>query len=153
MEPVIAINANKRRRCGICCEKGHHQYMCQKIKADYGKFPLPKNDDGARNSLAKLLVLVDPMCSSPLMVRQFHDERIVANELPKKVNALIIHKRYYIKTFLDQTLGNIAPSYNICVECSIIKDNYTVEDKQLFEPSVIIRHILKNKTNVLVNLL
>ena len=93
------------------------------------------------------------MCSSPLMVRQFHDERIVANELPKKVNALIIHKRYYIKTFLDQTLGNIAPSDNICVECSIIKDNYTVEDKQLFEPSVIIRHILKNKTNVLVNLL
>ena len=150
---VIPINANKRRRCGICCEKGHHQYMCQKIKADYGKFPLPKNDDGARNNLAKLLVLVDPMCSSPLMVRQFNDQRIVANELPKKVNALIIHKRYYIKTFLDQTLDTVAPSDNICVECSIIKENYTVEDKQLFDPTVILRHIMKNKTNVIVNLL
>ena len=72
------------------------------------------NDDVARNSLVKLLVLVDLMCGSPLMIRQFNDKRLVANELPKKVNAFIFHKRFYIRTFLNQTIETVAPSDNIC---------------------------------------
>ena len=72
--PVIVTNTNKRRRCASCCEKGHHQYLCRRIKTDFGKFLLPKNDDAARNSLAKLLVLVDPTCGSPLLIRQFNDK-------------------------------------------------------------------------------
>ena len=68
MRPVIATIPNKTKRCGICCEKGHHQYICRKIKA------LPKKNDAARNTLAKLLVLVDPMCDSPLMIRHFNDK-------------------------------------------------------------------------------
>ena len=114
---------------------------------------LPNNDDATRNSLAKLLVLVDPMCGSPLMIRQLNDKRLVANELPKKANALVIHKRYYIKTFLNKTTETVAPPDNICVVYSIVSVNHTIVDKQLFELFVIINYTMKNKTNVLVNLL
>ena len=67
-EPGVAANPNERWRYCPCCEKGHHQYLCRRIKTDFGKFPLPKNDDAARNSLAKLFVLVDPICGSQLMI-------------------------------------------------------------------------------------
>ena len=57
-EPVVAANPNKKRRCSLCCEKGHYQYLFQRIKTNFDRFPLLKIDDAARNSLAKLLVLV-----------------------------------------------------------------------------------------------
>ena len=127
--------------------------MSNDLKTDFGRFLSLKNDDIARNSLAKLLVLVDSMGGSPLMIHQFNHKRYVANELPQKGNASIIHKRYYMKTFSNKTLETIALPDNICVECSIVRDNYTVRNNQFFEPTVIVRYIMKNKRNIMVNLL
>ena len=103
--------------------------------------------------MAKLLVVCDSMGGALSMMRHFNDKRPIIKELPKKIKALVIHKRYYINTYLDSGSQNVAPSENITIECSIITENYNVGEKQLYEPIIIIRYILKSKANVVVSLL
>ena len=67
---------------------------------------------------------------------------------------LTIHKRCIIDPYLtgDYLLGTNHVN-NICIECTIVKDKYEICKRQVFEPSVVVRHVLKSQTNVLVDLM
>ena len=95
-----------------------------------------------------------PLPDFPIFSRQIYDDRIVLNEFPTKIKALIIHRRCIINLYLtgDYLLGTNHVN-NICIECTIVKDKYEICKWQLFEPSVVVRHVLKSQTNVLVDLM
>ena len=85
----------------------------------------------------------------PIFQRRIDDICNIIKEFPKKVAAVVLHRRYFINAFItghDKT-------NNVCVECTIIKGDYEVGEKYLFEPMVIVTHILKCQTNVIVNVL
>ena len=82
---VLSQRTTPKRRCAICYETGHHQYLCKPIKTNYGKLPIPKNDPNSRYELAKSLVVTDPISKVLLMVRHYDDKRPVINELQKKI--------------------------------------------------------------------
>ena len=78
------------------------------------------------------------------MVCHYNDKRTILNEIQKKIRALVIHQRYHITTLMGNVNASMAPSDNICVECTIIEKSYNVD--------LIMRYIMKNQNNVLVNL-
>ena len=142
-----------KRRCAICYETGHYQYVCKTLKTGYGQFPIPKNNSNSRNAIAKILVVTDPMSKCPLIVRHSGDKRPIIYEMQKKVKALIIHQRYYVSTSMDNVNLSMSLSDNICVECTIIEENYNVGPKKLYDPALIMRYIKKTQSNIVVNLL
>ena len=95
------INKNKtKRRCNVCGDHGHHQYLCRRLKDDYGQYPIGKKDMETRNKLSKKLISIDPVAGGILLQRAFNDNRAVLKELPKKVKAMVIHKRYMIQRYI-----------------------------------------------------
>ena len=113
-----------------------------------------ENDIPVRNELEKILVSVDQFNKVPLLNRCNNETRIILKELPKQIKALVIHKRFFVRTYPPSHIYSMIMSYdNICVECTLIGENYTVGIKQIYDPAVVVRHVLKNQSNVLVNLL
>ena len=151
---VVERGCDKKKHCGLCGDTGHHQYNCRRLKADFGGVPLPNKNRTVRDTLAKNLVCSVSLPGFPIFTRQIDDERIVITEFPTKIKALIIHRRCIINPYLtgDYLLGTNHAN-NICIECTIVKDKYEICKRQLFEPSVVVRHILESLTNVLVDLM
>ena len=78
---------------------------------------------------------------TPLSRRSFSDQRLIVKEFPKNVKFLVIQQRFLI----NQNVTTISTENNICVECTIIRNNYeidTAERKMLFEPATILRLVL-----------
>ena len=69
------------------------------------------------------------MSKCPIIVRHYDDKRPIINEMQKKVKSLIIHQRYYVSTSMDNVNLSMSLSDNICVECTIIEENYNVGPK------------------------
>ena len=53
--------------------------------------------------------------------------------MQKKIKVLVIHRRCYISTIGNGGQTTSLPSDNICIECTIIEENYSVGEKQLYE--------------------
>jgi hypothetical protein len=82
---------------------------------------------------------------SPLFKRQAGDERVIIKEFPKQVKCLIIHQ-------LNETVVTVFSQGNVCVECTIIRNEYQIlrhKQKNLFEPLTIIPYVL-NQHNLVV---
>ena len=82
--------------------------------------------------------------------RDVDDERIVYNELPKKIKALIVSKKYII----GDNISQISQKENVCVECTLLGEFGKPMEKYtdaLFKKICIIRHIGKSKNNLVVN--
>ena len=138
----------------MCGDTGHHQYNCKRLKADFGGEPLPNKNTYVRDRLAKDIICAVSRPGFPIFTRPLDDQRIVYEEFPTKIKAVIIHRRCIINPYLtgDYLLGTSHVN-NICIECTIIKEKYVISKRQLFEPSVVVRHVLKTQTNVLVDLM
>ena len=90
-EPITLSRVSNKRRCAICYETGHHQYMCKTIFTQFGRYPMAKNDIKSRNGIAKLLITSHPIGRAPLNIRDYSDTRTIDNEMQKKIkNTLII---------------------------------------------------------------
>ena len=82
--------------------------------------------------------------------RDDNDKRLVYVELPRKIKAIIVHKKYII----EQNLSNISQHDNVCVECTLLGDYGNVIDKYnkaLFTKHCVTRHIGKSKNNLVVD--
>ena len=73
--------------------------------------------------------------------------------MQKKVKALIIHQRYYVSTSVDDINLSMSLSDNICIEYKIIEVNYKVGSKKTYDSALIMRYIIKNQSNIVINLL
>ena len=124
------------------------------MKADFGGEPLPNKNRTARDRSAKNIVCSISLPCFSIFTRKIDDERIVLDEFPTKIRALIIHRRCIINPYLtgDYLLGTNHVN-NICIECTIVKDKYEIGKRILVEPAVVVRHVLKSQTNVLVDLM
>ena len=145
---VVKKGAENKKHCGLCGDRGHHQYLCQRIKSDYGKYPLPNKDNDVRTKLGNNLIAMISVPTSPLFTKVKNDIRQVKKELPSKITGLVIHRR-----LTDNPLLIIQKPSDICVECTVIRDKYRKDEKGLYEVGVIVRHIFKNPSNLIVNLL
>ena len=145
----VRRGGSRIHRCNVCGDKGHNQYKCTKLENDYGSFPLGNKDKVAKDTLIMNIVSSQSLPGYPIFQRRIDDIRNIITEFPKKVAAVVLHRRYFVNAFItghDKT-------NNVCVECTVIKCDYVVGEKCLYEPMVIVTHILKCQTNVIVNVL
>ena len=83
----------------------------------YEKVPgriLVKGNQETRDKLINLIATVDNhvLCHD----RDVHNNRLVYVELPRKIKAIIVHKKYII----EQDLSFISQHDNVCIECTLL---------------------------------
>ena len=62
-------------------------------------------------------------------------------------------KRYFVNAYLGNILETVSATYNIRIECFVVKEIFEFKGKQLFDPSPIMKYTMKNQSNIFVNLL
>ena len=121
--------------------------MCKRLFKDFGDYPLPNKRQELRDSLSLSIMSNISLPGTPIYTRTIDDTRVVKTEFPKRVKALIIHKKLMINPYLV----GMCTIENICIECTIVKDDYDYGEKELFKTGVINRFIGKSEKNILVN--
>ena len=105
------------------------KWSCQKLKA-YHVTILPKDDMHARIKFCNKLILPNEL--NPVH-RSADDTRILQHNFPKRVKAIVVHKKFIVKN----SVANIMDVDNICVEVTLLTNggneltNYT---RALFSP-------------------
>lgn len=135
--------------CNVCGDRGHNQYKCQRLENDFGAFLLGNIDKVARYTLITNILSVQSLPGYPIFQRRIDDVRNIINQFPKKVSAIVLYRRFSINAY---PTGH-EKTTNVCIECTIIKANYEIGERFLFEPMVIVTHIVKCQTNDIVNIL
>ena len=136
----IPKGANFKKSCGLCRGKGHNRSKCDRLFADYQRYPLPLHDSKLRNDLVMSLV-TGAINGSAILHRTLEDTRSIISEFPKKIKCLVIHKRF----LKNQYIGNLFCFSNICIECTLIRENYEIREEEqciLLEPTIITKFIL-----------
>ena len=118
----VRQGGSRIHHCNVCGDRGHNQYKCQKLENDYGSFPLGNKDKVAKDTLIMNIVSPQSLPGYPLFQRRIDDIRNIIKEFPKKLAAVVLHRRYFVNAFIT---GH-DKSINVCVECTIIKGNYEV---------------------------
>lgn len=104
-------------------------------------------DWGLADILIVKILSVQSLPGYQIFGRQIDDTRSIINEFAKGISALALYRRFFIHTYLtghDKTC---------CVECTIVRENYRMGPIHIFEPNIIVRHILNSQTNGIVNCL
>jgi hypothetical protein len=120
---------------------------CIKLLQEFGKFPVPLIDTSQRNKIAHSLNS-DQLSGTPVFYRSFYDERLICKEFPKNVKCLVIHQKFLI----NQNVTTVSIENNVCVECTIIRNNYEIdsnERKMLFEPATVLRYVCGHHNMIL----
>ena len=141
---------NYSKSCALCHDRGHNRIKCNRIANEFGAYPLPIHDTTLRNSFVVKLTTTTTN-SSPLYPRQADDTRAIFQQLPNKMKALVVHKRY----FINLNIVLINANNNICIECTCVKENYEINDTErliLVEPTAVMKFALI-KSNLVVSLL
>ena len=124
----------------LCKGRGHSRTNCVRLMEHYGKYPVPLTDVPQRKKIAMSLN-ANIFNGSPLFKRQAGDERVIIKEFPKQVRCLITHQRFMI----NETVVTVFSQGNVCVECTIIRNDYQIlphEEFFLFDPPTIIPYVL-----------
>ena len=140
-------NGDSKKHCGLCGDTGHHKYMCKRLYKDFGDYPLANKRPELRDNLSLSILSNISLPGAPIFKRTIDDTRSVKQEFPKRVRALVIHQKLIINPYL---MG-ICTTENLCIECTLIKDDYEFGDKELFTTGVLNRFIVKSDQNILVN--
>ena len=149
-ELYVSPGSKEKRFCYLCRQPRCTRWTCSILKS-YEKVPgriLPKGNQETRDKLINLIATVDNhvLCQN----RDSNDERLVYVELPRKIKAIIVQKKYIIK----QNLSFMSQNDNVCIECTLLGDlgkvmkNYK---NALFQKNCLIRHIGKSKNNLVVD--
>ena len=136
----IPQGTNFIKSCALCRGKGHNRSKCDRLFSDYQRYPLPLHNSKLRNDLVMSLV-TGAINGSPILQRSMEDTRSIISEFPKKIKCLVIHRRFLKK----QYIGNLFCFSNICIECTLIRENYEIRDEEkliLLEPTIITKFIL-----------
>jgi len=149
-ENCVLLGSSNKRYCFLCRQPHCTRWTCNVLKS-YEKVPgrqLVKGNQEVRDELISLIATTNNqvLCYN----RDVDDERIVYNELPKKIKALIVSKKYII----GDNISQISQKENVCVECTLLGEFGKPMEKYtdaLFKKICIIRHIGKSKNNLVVN--
>ena len=149
-EYFVGIGASDKKYCYLCRQPKCTRWTCNVLKS-YEKLPgriLPKGNQEARDKLINLISTVDNhvLCHN----RSKDDKRIIHNELPSKMKALVVHKKFII----EDSTARISPHDNVCIECTILGDlGIPISDysEALFSKHCITRRIGKSKNNLVVD--
>ena len=146
----VARGSKDKKYCFLCRQQGCSRWTCEILKG-YEKVPgriLHKGHQESRDKLINLLSNIDNhvMCHK----RKKRDKRMVYNDLPKKIKAIIIEKKYV----LEDSVTFISKHDNICIECTILGDFGQPMEKYknaLFQKNCVIRHVGKSAMNLIVD--
>ena len=137
-------NHKGTRDCHLCYGKGHGENECPCLNR-FGK-PLASKDSRSRQDLA--MHLIDPTFY-PNHYRTEGDKRIVFDNMPKIIPALVIHKRYII----DQNITNVTCASNLCCECTLLREGGNIEHGQhrvLYHIRDISSYVTRRQDNLVV---
>ena len=121
--------------------------MYKRLITDFGDYLLPNKRQELLDILSLSIMSNISLPGTHIYKRTIDDNRVVKSELPKRVRALVLHEKMMINPYLVG-MCNIE---NICIECTIVKDDYDYGEKELFKTGVINRFIGKSDKNILVN--
>ena len=114
----VSPGKSRKLYCWLCRQPGCTRWKCNILK-QYEKVPgrlLPKGNQESRYRLSQQILNVNNAVACHKRTKK--DKRLVYNEFPRVIRALIIHKKYTIH-------NNVAYSYpeeNTCLECTLIGD-------------------------------
>ena len=77
-------------------------------------------DKLARKTLMVKILSIQSLPGYRIFERKIDDIRLIIDDFPKKVAALVMHWRF----FIDAYLTGHDKEFNTCVECTIVKENY-----------------------------
>ena len=129
----------------LCGCSGHSQNECPQITQVYNCLTLKNGCAIVRQQFCMRLCNVTAM---PIYPRECSDQRVVYTKCPKKMKALILHRRLAIAiTVMEEQLPT-----NICIECTFLgiggvpNPDLTLK---LFSVGVIVSYILNSATNLI----
>ena len=144
VEFVSPPRSNKRT-CVLCGCCGRSQFECPRITEVYNCVTLKNGCPIVREQLCIRLSNVSAM---PIYPRESSDNRVIMTKCPKKMKALVIHRRLAIAvTVMEEQLPT-----NICIECTFLglggvpNPDLTL---QLFSVGTIMRYIGNSAYNLI----
>ena len=102
----------KHNTCGLCDMPQCAKWTCQKLKA-YRVTILPKDNLQARINFCNKLIVPEELNPDK---RSVEDVRIVYVSFPKRVKAVVVHKKYIV----SNTVMNVMDVNNICIEVTLL---------------------------------
>ena len=115
-EDFVFKGNSDKRYCFLCRQSQCTRWTCNILKG-YEKLPgrlLVKGNQEVRDKLISLIATLDNhvLCYN----RSGDDQRIVFNELPKKVKAIIVYKKY----MMENNVLQMSQNDNVCIECTLL---------------------------------
>jgi len=149
-EDFVLKGNSDRRYCFLCRKPQCTRWTCSILKG-YEKVPgrlLVKGNQEVRDNLISLIATLDNhvLCFN----RSRDDQRVIFNELPRKVKAIIVYKKY----IMEKNVSQMSQNDNICIECTLLGDHGEVIEnysKALFKKICIIRYVGKGTNNLVVD--
>lgn len=136
----VRKGGSRIHNCNVCGDRGYNQYKCKRLDSDFGVFPLGNKDKVAKYTLIMKILSIQSLPGYSIFERQIDDTRPIINEFPKKVAATFLHRIFFINSYLT---GH-DKACNTCMECTIVRENYEMGPRYLFDPNIIGRHIVKS---------
>jgi len=136
---------SNKRTCVLCGCCGRSQFECPRITEVYNCVTLKNGCPIVREQLCIRLSNVSAM---PIYPREISDNRVIMTKCPKKMKALVLHRRLAIAVTVTQEQ---LPS-NICIECTFLglggvpNPDFTL---QLFSVGAIMRYIGNSANNLI----
>ena len=149
-EMFVTPVTSEKKYCFLCRQPKCTRWTCNVLKS-YEKVPgriLPKGHVESRDKLINLISTVDNhvLCFN----RSSDDERMIYSELPTKIKAMVVHKKFII----EGTAAHISPHDNVCIECTLL-GNFGIPmekySEALFKKNCVTRFLGKSSNNLVVD--
>ena len=121
--------------------------MCKRLLKDFGDYPLSNKCQELRDNLSLNIMSNISLPGTTIDKRTIDNTRVVKNEFPKRVRALVIHQKLIINPYL---MG-LCTTENLCIEYTIVEDDYEYGEKELFTTGVLNRFIANSHQHILLN--
>jgi hypothetical protein len=135
------------RSCSFCNKAHHFARKCPTL-LQHGVPPLQQKDIKSREKLQAELTAVGGIVT---YTRDVEDKRTLYTTLPRRIGAIFIFKRLYVKDINEKEHHD-----NYCVECTIHKvggEEHELYSRSLFLVSCIAKYVVRSSTNQIISLL
>ena len=136
----------ERYGCFLCRQAECGRWNCAKLRAYDGTI-LPKNDEKARQKFGALIIRAN---NGIVELRETSDKRVVMETIPKKVRALVVHRKINIK---DNAFGTLDDD-NVAIEVTLLReggDPFEDYKEALFRPFCVYKWITHNKSSLVTH--
>ena len=135
------------RACSFCKKAHHFVGKCPTL-LQHGVPPIAARDTKARTKLQAELTAIGGIVT---YTREVDDQRTLYTTLPRRIGAIFIFKRLYVKNITEKEHHD-----NYCVECTIYKtggEEHELYSRSLFLVSCIAGFVIRSTTNHIISML